>query len=57
MEAMVKQYGMIRVPASLHDRLARLAEEILAAKEKSLGYDDVPLAEQGAGERGFPCTL
>ena len=41
---------MVRVPASLHQRLARLAAEILQAKETGQGYDDVPLSEQG--ERG-----
>lgn len=42
---------MIRVPSELHARLARLAAEILAAKEEARGYDDIPLAEQG--ERGI----
>lgn len=43
-------YRMIRVPDHLHARLTRLADEILVAKERGQGYNDVPLAEQG--ERG-----
>ena len=38
---------MIRVPLALHKRLARIAREILAAKERGQGYDDVPFTEQG----------
>lgn len=44
---MSQTYKMIRVSAALHDRLARLAAEILAAKERAQGYDDVPWVEQG----------
>ena len=46
-KALARQYCMIRVPTLLHERLARLASEILMAKEEGRGYDDVPLAEQG----------
>jgi hypothetical protein len=46
----MKQYHMIRVPEHLHRRLARIAAEILAAKEEARGFNDVPLVEQG--ERG-----
>lgn len=45
--AMKTEYKMVRVPRPLHDRLTRRAEAILRAKEQGLGYDDVPLAEQG----------
>ena len=38
----------IRVPLALHQRLTRIGAEILAAKEKGQGYDDVPFTEQGA---------
>ncbi len=41
----------IRVPVALRDRLVRLADDILAAKESAHGYDDVPLTEQG--QRGI----
>jgi hypothetical protein len=49
-ERMMNNSRMIRVPSALHERLARLAAEILTAKEQAQGYDDVPLTEQG--ERG-----
>jgi hypothetical protein len=45
--SLARQYRMIRVPASLHARLARLASEMLMAKAEGRGYDDVPFAEQG----------
>ena len=44
------RYCMVRVPVPLHQRLTRLATEILQAKEAAQGYEDVPLSEQG--ERG-----
>jgi len=42
-----RKYSNIRVPASVYERLKRLAHEILEAKETAAGYDDVPLTEQG----------
>ena len=41
---------MIRIPEELHRRLDRIADEILASKERAQDYNDVPLVEQG--ERG-----
>ena len=38
---------MIRIPHALHERISRLAKEILAAKERGQGYDDIPIIEQG----------
>jgi hypothetical protein len=42
-----RQDHMIRVPDGLYQRLTRIGAEILAAKERGQGYDDVPLVEQG----------
>jgi hypothetical protein len=44
---MAKQSRTIRISEQTHQRLRRSAADILAAKERGQGYDDVPLVEQG----------
>jgi len=44
---MAQQYSNIRVPVALHQRLVRVSNEILLAKELGRGYDAVPFMEQG----------